>query len=75
MTIIASMIMLSKHNIKNNTFKLVIGLFVSVIIYYINNYFNVLGKTEKLTVLASIWIPILVLTLFSIIFARKVNVS
>ena len=73
MTIIASTIMLSRNNLRNNTFKLVIGLFISVIIYYINNYFNVLGKTEKLTVLSSIWVPIIILALSNIVFLRKVN--
>ena len=73
MTIIASTIMLSKSSLKTNTLKLVFGLFISVIIYYINNYFNVLGNTEKLTVLSSIWIPILFLAFTSIIFLRKIN--
>ena len=37
---------------KNTTVKLAIGLFLSVIIYYINN-FNVMGSTEKISIITS----------------------
>ena len=73
MTLIASMIMINSNKLKNNTLKLIFGLFISVIIYYINNYFNVLGNTEKLTVLSAIWTPLIILTLANLIFLLKVN--
>ena len=56
-----------------NTLKLVFGLFFSVLIYYINNFFNVLGNTEKLTVSSSIWIPLILLGIINIFFMRKIN--
>ena len=40
---------------------------------YVNNFFNVLGNTEKLTVLNSIWIPLLILATINIFFIRRIN--
>jgi lipopolysaccharide export system permease protein len=73
MTILASIIMYSTRAFKSNTLKLVFGLFFSVLIYYINNFFNVLGNTEKLTISSSIWIPILILSMINIFFLRRIN--
>ncbi len=73
MTLLASTIMYNTRTLKSNTLKLVFGLFLSVLIYYVNNFFNVLGNTEKLTVLNSIWIPLLILTIINIFFIRRIN--
>ena len=58
MTIFSSIIMLNSKKYKSNTLKISIGLFLCVIIYYVNNLFNVMGSTEKINYLLSIWIPI-----------------
>ncbi len=73
MTLLSSIIMFNSKTLKNNTIKLVCGLFISVIIYYINNFFNVLGNTEKLTVLSSVWIPLSLLIFTNIVYLRKIN--
>ena len=73
MTILASIIMYNTRAFKSNTLKLVFGLFFSVLIYYINNFFNVLGNTEKLTVSSSIWIPLILLGIINIFFMRRIN--
>ena len=73
LTILASLIMYNTRAFKSNTLKLVFGLFLSVLIYYVNNFFNVLGNTEKLTVLNSIWIPLLILATINIFFIRRIN--
>ncbi len=73
MTLLSSIIMFNSKRLKNNTLKLVFGLFVSVIIYYINNFFNVLGNTEKLSVLGSVWIPLSLLIFINLIYLRKIN--
>ena len=43
----SSLIMLRVKHLSGSTFKITIGLFFSVIIYYFNNFFYVLGSTEK----------------------------
>ena len=48
MTLLSSLIMLNSRKYKSNTLKISIGLFFCVIIYYLNNLFNVLGATEKI---------------------------
>ena len=73
MTLLSSIIMFNSKTLRSNTLKLVFGLFVSVIIYYINNFFNVLGNTEKLSILNSVWLPLLLLILTNIIYLRKIN--
>ena len=58
MAVFSSIIMLNTKKYKNNTFKISIGLFLCVIIYYFNNLFNVLGASEKINYILSIWVPI-----------------
>ena len=73
MTILSSIIMLNTKKSNNKFTKIVIGLFFSVIIYYINNFFNVMGSTEKLPLIVSIWTPIIFLSLINLIFLININ--
>ena len=73
MTILATIIMFNTKKFKSNTLKISIGLFLSVLIYYMNNFFNVMGKTEKIPIIPSIWIPIILLLIINIIYGRKIN--
>ena len=73
MTIFSSIIMLNFKKIKGNSIKIIIGLFLSVIIYYINNFFYVMGNTEKLSVLNSIWSPLIFLTILNFMLLIKIN--
>ena len=65
MTIISSIIMFNTKRFKSNTLKIVIGLFISVIIYYISNFFNVLGVTEKIPLIIAIISPLIILSIMS----------
>ena len=73
MTILAAILMFNTKKLKNTTFKLAIGLFMSVVIYYMNNFFMILGNTEKIPVIISIWIPLFIILLFSSIAMVKIN--
>jgi lipopolysaccharide export system permease protein len=73
MTILSSIIMFNTRNFKNTSFKIAIGLFLSVIIYYINNFFNVMGNTEKLSILTSVWMPIFIFGLINLLLILRVN--
>ena len=73
MTILATIIMFNTKKLKSNTFKISIGLFLSVLVYYMNNFFNVMGKTEKIPIIPSIWIPIILLLIINIFYGRKIN--
>ena len=73
MTIFSAIIMFNSKNLKNTSVKIAIGLFCSVIIYYINNFFYVLGNTEKISLLASVWAPLLILSLINMLMLRNIN--
>jgi len=73
MTIFSSIIMLNTKHFKSSIIKISIGLFFSVLIYYFFNFFSVLGKTEKINLISSILIPLILLTLINLILIRKYN--
>ena len=73
MTIMSSIIMLNTKKSNSKFIKIIIGLFFSVIIYYINNFFNVMGSTEKLPLMVSIWTPIIFLSLVNLIMIININ--
>ena len=73
MTLLASIIMFNTKNLKNNTLKLVSGLFFSVIIYYMTNFFKVMGSTEKIQILVAISSPIVILTVINSLMLFNVN--
>ena len=73
MACIGSIIMLNFNYKKSKFFNLSIGIIFSVIIYYINYFFNLLGITEKTSVILSISAPLIVLILFCSLFLVKVN--
>ncbi len=73
MSILASIIMFNFKKQNNNTLKISFGLFLSVLIYYINNLLFVLGKTEKINISLSVWGPIIILIIINIIYNLRIN--
>jgi len=73
MTILSSIIMLNTKKTSSKVLKIIIGLFFSVAIYYINNFFNVMGSTEKLPLIVSIWTPVILLSLINLIMLVNIN--
>ena len=73
MTLLAAIIMFNSKNFNNSTVKITFGLAMSVIIYYLNNFFNVLGNTEKISIIYSVWLPILIIATISLVFTYGIN--
>ena len=73
MTIFSSIVMFNSKNLKNTSIKISIGLFFSVVIYYINNFFYVLGNTERIPLIFSVWLPILIFTLINFTMLKNIN--
>ena len=73
MTIFSSLIMFNSKKFKSDTFKISIGLFFCVIIYYLNNLFNVLGATEKINHFLSVWMPLVLLTFTTFFMINNIN--
>ena len=72
-TLFSSSIMLTTKEIKSTTIKILIGLFFSVIIYYLNNFSYVLGSTEKISLFLSVISPMLILAAINCLMLYKAN--
>ena len=73
MFIFSGIIMMNTKTFKSKSLKIIIGLFLSVIIYYINNFFFILGTSEKLNVIISVLIPLFLLSIINLIFIKNIN--
>ena len=73
MTILSTIIMFNTKQFNSSTLKISIGLFLCVIIYYINNFFYVLGDTEKIPLTFSVWLPMTFLILINFTMILKIN--
>ena len=73
MTLLSSIIMFNTKRFKSNTFKITIGLFFSVIIYYMSNFFNVMGATEKIPLAIAISSPLIILSIANSLMILKIN--
>ena len=69
----SSLIMFRVKRLHNTTFKVSLGLFFSVIIYYINNFFMVLGSTERLSLIFAIFIPLILISIINVLMLNRIN--
>ena len=69
----ASLIMFRVKRLHNTTFKISLGLFFSVIIYYINNFFMVLGSTESVSLIFAVFIPLILLSIINSLMLNRIN--
>ncbi|NQW07593.1 MAG: LptF/LptG family permease [Candidatus Pelagibacter sp.] len=58
---------------KNSFFKITLGIFLSVIIYYVNYFSNVLGTNEKIPLVLSIFLPLIILSIINFTSIIKLN--
>ena len=72
-TIFSSIIMFNIGYQRNSLFNIVLGILLSVIIYYINYFFNVLGTSEKIPLILSIFLPLIILSIINIGSIMKLN--
>ena len=72
-TLLSSVIMFSIGYQKSTLFKIIFGIFLSVLIYYVNYFFNVLGTSEKIPVIVSIFFPLIILAITNMISIIRLN--
>ena len=73
MTLFASIIMLNiKHN-KPKVFNLLLGIMLSVIVYYVNFFSGTLAQNDKIPITLSVWLPLIVLSIISTIGIVRIN--
>ena len=73
LTILSSIIMFNFKRNKSLFFHIILGILMSVIIYYINFIFGSLGNNGKIPVIASIFLPILFISIFATMGLIRVN--
>jgi len=73
MVVIAAIIMLNIKRDKPYIFHVLLGILLSVIIYYINNIFNIFGLTDRIPIYLSVFFPIIFLSIVSTIGLVRIN--
>ncbi len=73
MTFFASIIMMHTKYKVNTLYHVIFGLFISVVIFYLNDLSKVLGQTEKISLIQSVWIPIIIVFILSIVGSMHIN--
>jgi len=73
MTILSAIIMFNTKKYKSTTLKICLGLFFSVIIYYLFNFFYILGNIEKISLILSVCMPLLTLSIINCLLIFGLN--
>ena len=73
MTILSAIIMFNTKSYKSTALKISVGLFFSVIIYYLFNFFYILGNIEKISLILSICVPLLTLSMINFFLLFGLN--
>ncbi len=73
LTILSAVIMFNFRRDKSLFYHVILGILMSVIIYYINFMFTSLGNNGKIPIISSIYLPILFISIFAIIGLIRVN--
>ena len=73
MTVLSAIIMFNSKRDKSFFFHVILGIFMSVVIYYVNFIFNSFGNSGKIPIFLSIFFPILFISVISIIGLIRIN--
>ena len=73
MTAIASILTMNTLKKSDNLKFMVLGLVISVLVYYFKDLSIALGQTDRIPLTLSIWAPIIALSLFTFIGVLQIN--
>jgi lipopolysaccharide export system permease protein len=73
MSLFSAVIMFNIKRNKPIIFHIILGIFLSVLIYYFYYLFNLLGENGKIPLLVSIWLPFLLLAISVLIGLVRIN--
>ena len=73
MTILGFIIINKYKKLKSKFFVIIFGVFVSVIIYYLNYFSSLLGNNGVIPIYLAVWVPLLILFLICNIGLLKIN--
>ena len=72
-SLFAGILMLNIGYNKDYIFNVILGIMLSVTIYYINYLSFTLGENDKLPITLSVWLPIIILSMFNLIGLVRIN--
>tara|TARA_Y100000590_G_scaffold93107_1_gene105433 strand:+ start:2084 stop:3166 length:1083 start_codon:yes stop_codon:yes gene_type:complete len=73
MTIIGALMMIRLKFLTSKFFTLIIGVFISVVVYYLNYFSSLFGLNEMIPLELSVWLPIILLLLICSIGIVRIN--
>ena len=73
MTILSAILMFNSKAKKPLIYYLILGILLSVSIYYVNFIFNSLGNSNKIPITVSIFFPLIILTIVTLIGLIRIN--
>jgi len=73
LTVLSSVIMINIRKKTSIYFNIILGIFISVMIYYLNFLFISLGNTGKIPPEVSVFLPVIFITIITIIGLIRVN--
>ena len=73
MTLLSGIIMFNSKYKKSKIFNVILGISLSVIIYYVNYFSALLGENGKIPIILSVWLPLIILILISSIGLVRLN--
>tara|TARA_B100001996_G_scaffold343701_1_gene298979 strand:- start:175 stop:1254 length:1080 start_codon:yes stop_codon:yes gene_type:complete len=73
MTLLSAIIMFNSKFRKSKIFNIILGISLSVVIYYVNYFSGLLGETGKVPIILSVWLPLIILILISLIGLVRLN--
>ena len=73
MTLLSGIIMFNSKHKKSKILNIILGILLSVVIYYGNYFSSLLGSNGKIPIILSIWLPLIVLMIISTIGLVRLN--
>ena len=73
MVCLSGIFTLNSNDKKQNTYYIVLSIMVCAIIFFFKNFSAVLGTTERIPLLISVWSPVIILTLFCSVGVIQIN--
>ena len=73
MTILGFIIINRSKRIKSKFFLIILGIFISVVVYFLNYFSSLLGNNGVLPIYLSVWSPLLILFLICNMGLLRVN--
>ena len=73
MSILSMVLMMNIKYMRSKIIYITFGIVISVSIYYINYFFGIIGKNERLPLLVALWSPLIILTIISTIGLIRIN--